>query len=114
MALYENLPVFKASYDLLVESYNMCHNLQRDYRYTLGEKLKQELMDLMVDIYKANVTSDKASILGHARERLVVVKLQLRLLRDLKQISIRTYALQAERSETLSAQLAAWHKACRK
>ena len=67
----------------------------------------------MVDIYRANSCTDKTSLLAGARERLVIVRLQLRLLRDLKQISIKTFALQSERQESLSKQLAAWHKSCR-
>lgn len=110
MALYENLPVYKAAYDLLLDSFRMCKNLERDFRYTIGEKLKQDIMDIMVDIYKANATTEKTSVLASARERLVVVKLQIRLLRDLKQISIKTFALQSEKAELLSIQLAAWHK----
>lgn len=113
MALYENLPVFKTSYDLLLEIYKLAQNMQRDYRYTIGEKLKNELMDMMVDIYRANSVNDKADIIQRARERLVVVKLHLRILKDLNQISVRAFALQSERMESLSKQLASWHKYCR-
>ena len=110
MALYENLPVYKAAYDMLIACYKFCANMQRDYRYTIGEDLKKGLMTIMVDIYRANATTEKTAVLAEARQKLVVVKLQIRVLRDLKQISIKTYALQAEHIETLSKQLAAWHK----
>lgn len=110
MALYENLPVYKAAYDLLLETYRICSNVQRDYRYTLGEKLKQELIEIVVDVYKANSTVDKTEVLQDARQRVVVVKLQMRILRDLNQITVKAFALQSERAETLSKQLAAWHK----
>ena len=110
MALYENLPVFKVAYDLLLETYKMTKNMQRDYRYSIGEKLKEVLMDILVDIYKANSTSEKSDILQGARERLVEVKLLTRILKDLNQISVKAFALQSERMDTLSKQLAAWHK----
>jgi hypothetical protein len=113
MALYENLPVFKASYDLLLETYKLAQNMQRDYRYTIGEKLKTELMDMMVDIYRANGMTEKSAVIQQARERLVVIKLHLRILRDLNQISVKAFALQSERIESLSKQLASWHKYCK-
>lgn len=110
MAVYENLPVFKASYDLLLSSFKMCSNLSRDYRYTLGERFKTELIGLMVCIYRANGTEDKLPFLTEARERVVVIKLHLRLLHDVKQISLKQYALQAENIESVSRQLTAWQK----
>lgn len=42
MAIYENLPVFKQSYDLLIDIYGMAKNMSRDYRFTIGEELKGE------------------------------------------------------------------------
>ena len=47
MALYENLPVFKVAYDLLLETYKMTKNMQRDYRYSIGEKLKEVLQGVL-------------------------------------------------------------------
>lgn len=67
MAVYENLPVFKASYDLLLASFKLCSNLPRDYRYTLGERLKTELTDLMICIYRANGSEEKRPYLTEAR-----------------------------------------------
>lgn len=45
MAIYENLPVFKLSYDLLIDIYGMAKNMPRDYRFTIGEELKRRVMD---------------------------------------------------------------------
>lgn len=110
MAIYENLPVFKASYDLLLEIYKISENLKRDYRYTLGENLKKEMMVMMVAIYKANTMNDKIPLLVSAREKLVVIKLHIRLLHDLKQLSVKQFALLSLHIEGISKQLVAWHK----
>ena len=74
MAIYENLPVFKLSYDLLISVFRICSNLNREHRYSLGERLKSELMDLMIDIYKANCSEEKAPYLSEAREKIVALK----------------------------------------
>ena len=42
LGLYENLPVFKASYVLLLNIYQFTGNFTREYKYTLGEKIKNE------------------------------------------------------------------------
>lgn len=108
--IYDNLPVYKATYDLLLTVYRLNRNFQRDYRYTLGENVKNELVALLVCIYHANSTLQKTEHLVKAREHVVVVKLQIRLLMDLKQISLKQYAAAAEQIESVSKQLAAWHK----
>ena len=59
--------------------------MQRDYRYTLGETLKRDLITILnALIYRANANRQKGEIIVEAREKLVAVKLQLRLLHDLK------------------------------
>lgn len=108
--IYDNLPVYKATYDLLLMIFQLNRNFQRDYRYTLGENIKNELINLLVCIYNANSNSQKAPILAKAREHVVIIKLRIRLLMDLKQISIKQYAAAAELIESVSKQLTAWHK----
>jgi hypothetical protein len=46
MALYDELPVFKAAYDLLLDIYRFSATLTREYKYTLGEKLKNETLEM--------------------------------------------------------------------
>ena len=40
MALYDQLPIYKDSYDLLLLLYQISKNMDRDYKFTLGEKNK--------------------------------------------------------------------------
>lgn len=112
--IYDNLPVYKSTYDLLLMVFRLNRNFQRDYRYTLGENVKNELVALLVCIYQANSTVQKVPHLQKAREHVVVVKLQIRLLMDLKQINLKQYAAAAELIESISKQLAAWHKSSEK
>ncbi|MBD8347736.1 MULTISPECIES: four helix bundle protein [unclassified Dysgonomonas] len=116
MAIYENLPVYKQSYDLLLEIYGMSKNMSRDYRYTIGEELKKRIMDLMVCIYHANGSTNegKGVHLKQAREYIVEIKLYIRLLADLKQISVKRLADLTEKTESVSKQLSAWEKSVRK
>lgn len=114
MAIYDNLPVFKDTYDLLLHIIRISTNLQRDFRYTIGEKLKMEIMDLCIYIYKANGSYEKREFIEKARERMVVIKLQVRVLHDMKQISIKQFALLADKMESVSKQLASWEKYLKK
>ncbi|WP_294593467.1 four helix bundle protein [uncultured Bacteroides sp.] len=111
MATYNQLPVYKATYDLLLYLYQVGRDVQRDYRYTLGETLKKDLVAILVLIYRANTTRQKVETIAEAREKLVAVKLQMRLLHDLKQISLKAYADASLMAESISKQLVAWQKA---
>lgn len=110
MASYDNLPVYKTTYELLSYVFRMNRHVSRDYRYTLCETLKKELIDMLILIYKANMVTDKVGHIAQAREKIAVVKIYLRLLCDLKQISIKQFAQTAEMSESVSKQLASWYK----
>ena len=107
---YDELPVYKASYDLILEVFKSSQTIKREYRYTLGEELKKEIVALMMCVYRANMTVDKEQYILKAREHIEVVKLQIRLLHDLGQMPNRNMATLNLNIESISKQLAAWHK----
>ena len=88
MAIYDTLPVYKVSYDFLLDLFKFTKNFDREYKYTLGEDLKKETTALIANIYRANSSQFKKELLQSARENLEVVRLYLRLVKDLKQISL--------------------------
>lgn len=51
---YNQLPVFKAAYDLQFEIFISTQHVKREYRYTLCEELKKEVMALLLAVYRAN------------------------------------------------------------
>lgn len=73
MAIYTNLPVYEECYQLLLSIVTYTRHIQRDLRYTLGEQLKQNTVDMLVLIFKANKTEKKAGYIASAREKLVEV-----------------------------------------
>ncbi len=110
MAIYDNLEVFKASYDLLLYVFQFTPNVKRDYRYTLAEKIKDNIIELCLCIYRANGSKDRVPDIRQARERLVTIKLMCRMLTDLKQISVKQFAVVCTHTESISKQLQAWQK----
>lgn len=110
MAVYDNLPVFKLSYDVLLTVLKMSMNFQRNYRYTVGEALQREILALCLSIYRANVASERVPHIEEAREKLVPIRLMLRILHDTRQISTKQFAMICEDVESISKQLSSWHK----
>lgn len=110
MASYDQLFVYKSGYDLLLMIHTSLQKLPRDIKYTLVQDLKQDTLSVLRCIYHANAASDKLTYLEQARESILNVKINLRLLWDLKHIKEKTYGRLLEQAENVSKQLAAWHK----
>jgi len=106
--LYNCLPVYKASYDLLLEIFVFTRNLSREFKYTLGQDLKTEATNLIVGIYRANKSYEKQEILEKTRERLEVIRLYIRILKDLKEVNMKRFAHINQKIELVSKQLAGW------
>ena len=52
MAQYQHLPIYKTAYDLLVELMNTTKDFPRDFKFSLGEKIQNHVIELLVLIYK--------------------------------------------------------------
>ena len=114
MARYDELPVFKACYDLLLEIFRFTKNFSNEYKYTVGENLKKEAMELMTLIYRANSMKDKFDILQRGREHIEVIRIWIRLMKDLKQISLKSFVQVNKQLENVSKQLTGWQKYIKK
>lgn len=88
MALHTELSIYKQAYDLLDAITDLAKNMPRDFKASIGSKLRDECVDIVVLIFRANVSRDKLPHLEGLIERLQVSELLLRLARDKRVISI--------------------------
>ena len=114
MANYDQLPVYKATYDLLIHIFHVGQHWRRDLRHTLGENLKQEVLAILQIIYQANATTDKLPYLARARVMIVKVKVMIRIAKDLKLLKVKEFALFVQQTESVSKQLTAWERSVKK
>jgi len=110
MATYDNLPVYRVSYELLVELFRYTKDFSKEYKYTVGESIKTEVLEMIKNVYRANSVESKKEYIRSARENVETIRLFLRLLKDLHQISLKKFVFLNEKIESLSKQLFAWHK----
>ena len=82
----------------------------KEFKYTAGESLKKETTDLLVLIFRANTRTDKYSVLQEAREKIEVIRLLIRVMKDLKQISLKKFVTVNQKVEEVSKQLTGWQK----
>ncbi len=110
MVTYDELPVYKATYDLLLEMFHFTKDFKKEFKYTVGESLKKETIELITLIYRANSRTDKRATLQTAREHIEVIRLLVRLMKDIQQISIKRFVNVNKQIENVSKQLTGWQK----
>lgn len=112
MALYYNLPVYKDCYDLLLLIFKKTKGLPREYKFTSGEKLKNEVLELMAAIYEATKLQNEKKLesIEKARRHLEIIRLLTRILKDLNVWSLDFIIELNIKIEVISKQLSQWNK----
>lgn len=74
MAQYQHLPIYKSTYELLQHVSRVVKTFPRDFKHSLGAKLRDEVVDLVLFIYKANTyIGERAAYVTLIVERMQVV-----------------------------------------
>jgi hypothetical protein len=114
MANYDELPVYKASYDLLLEVFSFAKEFKREYKHTIGEDLKKETVKLIILFYRINSGESKIKFLKVARIRVETIRLLVRLTKDLHLINVKKFVALNKRIENVSRQLTGWQRSVKK
>jgi len=93
-----------------LEIFRFTKDFTKEYKYTVGESLKKETIELLTLIFRANSRRDKEGVLQEARERIEVIRLFIRLMKDLQQISLKRFVQVNKKVEDVSKQLTGWQK----
>lgn len=113
MALYYDLPVFKEVYQLILKIFEYTKDFPKEYKYTLGQDMKRDGLQLDRSIYRANKAKDKREYLEQFLDDFEVLKLEIRLCVDMKILSIRKQAELSQMMESIGKQITGWRNAQR-
>ncbi len=97
----KNLQIFKSGYDVMVELHRYADIMPRAHRYTIGERIKNESINLAVNTYRIGQNKDVPQNKAKSVENIEIIRLLLRLLMDLKQISQSYFTMLNQRMEYL-------------
>lgn len=111
MALSEQLPIYKASYDLLEKLTDLTKELPRFLRYTLGTRMMDLCLHMLGQIYRANISKKDrheaiVELIVCYRELLML----LRVCYTQKAISTGRYAVFMELLDSIGRQATGWKK----
>lgn len=110
MAIHTNLPIYKVAYDLLDVATEVTRDMPRDFKQSLGGKIRDHCVDIVTLIFRANVSRDKVPHLSELLEKLQVVELLMRLSKDKRFISVKQYAKATELTNQVGRQANGWRK----
>lgn len=112
MAQYQHLPIYKTTYDLLQAVTRVTSGFPKAYKYSLGDKLREEVVEMVVFIFKANSSrTRRAEHAARLLERLQVVELLMRLSKDLRLLTVKQFSEIVSLSDGLGRQAQGWIKA---
>lgn len=92
MALFYDLPVYKDTYKLILLVYEITKDFPREYKYTLGQDMKRDGLQLVRSIYRANRAENKKVHLEEFLDNFEILKLEIRLCVDMKMLAIKKQA----------------------
>ncbi|GAA5785094.1 four helix bundle protein [Chitiniphilus shinanonensis] len=110
MALHTELQIYRPAYDLLSLIADLVRQIPRDHKRLLGEKIRDECIEIVTLILRANTARDKAPHLAELLERVQVVELLTRLCRDKRLIAVKHYAAVIELTSSIGKQATGWKK----
>jgi len=110
MAMHTELAIYKASMGLLHMATTMTRNIPRDLKQSLGKRMIDECIEVLMLIARANATQDKRPHLTLLVEKVQVVEFLMRLFKYNRFISIPQHAQAIEVTASIGKQANAWKR----
>ncbi|HAT9434080.1 TPA: four helix bundle protein [Legionella pneumophila subsp. pneumophila] len=110
MSLYTDLPVFHDAWQLALRVFEYTKEFGREYKYTLGQEMKRDVLHLVRHLYRANKAEDKRMHLEAFLDDYEFLKLEIRMAAEMKLMSIKKQATLSLLLERIGKQVIGWRK----
>ncbi len=108
MVLYNELPVYRDTYSLMVEVYQVTNKFSHEYKYSLGQDMKRDVLSLFRNLYRANRSIVKQEHLDAFLSDFELLKVEMRLCVDLKLLPVKRMARMSMLTDGIGKQVTAW------
>jgi hypothetical protein len=95
------LPAYKASYDLCLHVYSATTKISKEYRYEIGARIRSYATDIVEILHLANNISSYPKSTLNCANIIHKLRIDLRILKDLKQINIESWGFLNRQIENL-------------
>ena len=110
MSLYAQLPIYRDSYSLLLAIYQLTGKFSGEYKYTLGQDMKRDALNLFRNLYQANRSQNKRQNLDDFLAEFELLKLEVRMCVDLRLLSLKKMAEISLLTDNIGKQINAWRQ----
>jgi len=104
------LPVIVKTYDLLKYLLPQLAKYPKNQRYLLGQRIEEQVLDLLEEFIEAQYAKEKSEILKKANLRLVKIRYLLRLSKDMGFVSLKSYEFSHRQIDEIGAMTGGWLK----
>jgi len=111
MALYYDLPVYRDTYQLILKIFECTKDFPKEYKYTLGQDMKRDALQLVRSIYRANKSAQKKEHLENFLDEFELLKLEIRLCTDMKVLPFKKQAELTVLMDSIGKQVTGWRNA---
>lgn len=108
--MLKDLIIFEKAYSFTLWLYAASNKFPKNQRFTLGQQLCNESLDIVRGIIRANASRNKAPVLYDVSVKLDTLRIFIRLAHDLRFLSGKQYAHAAERVNEIGKLLGGWMK----
>jgi len=104
------IPVVKKVYELYKDFHQLRTKVSKADRYTIFQKCDNLILELLENLLEASqlYKSQKLSALEKASHKLSLMRIFVRLLKDVGSIDLKTYTLLEERIDEIGRMLGGW------
>ncbi len=99
------------AYDLALWLIQKVEHFPRSYRFSVGDRIVSNGLDLLLTLVQSAYTADKARLLESASARTNSLRYLLRLAKDLRLINIDSYGYSTGCIEEIGRMVGGWQKA---
>ena len=110
----ESAVVVTKTYDFALWLFPKVETFRRSHRFTIGDRLADTSLDLLMALVQAAYSQDKDELLHEASLKANSLRYLLRLSKDLRLINIDSYEHSAERLEEIGRMIGGWQRSLRR
>jgi len=105
-----DIPIFKKAYELYKNFYSIRSSISKQDRYTIFLRCENMILDIVEGILEASHLSknEKLPVLMKTSLKLNLLRVFVRLLKDVEAINLKKYALIQEEIDEIGRMLGGW------
>ena len=104
----KELKIIQDFYDFMLWMIKHTEKFPRHHRYSLGVSIETRLQKILELFLKAKYRKEKNKVLNDANIELEILRFQLRLAKDLKVLTIKSYGFGSKGLLEIGSQVGGW------